>query len=283
MERKLVLRGVLAGALAGLLAFVFARIFAEPSIQKAIDYEHGRDAAQDALNKTAGISSPAEHADVFSRSVQANLGLGLGVVAFGAAMGALFGVVYTVCLGRVGRLRPRSIALAVAAGGFLAIYLVPFLKYPADPPAIGHADTIRDRGTLYLVMVGCSVVLLIAAVVLGQRLRDRLGNWSASLVAGGAFVVAVGLVMWLLPSFGELAFNRANYGHFATETPTPLRDANGTIVYPGFPADVLFDFRLYSVGAQLLMWTALGLIFAPLAERVLRPEAVAGGSERVAA
>ena len=271
MERKLVLRGVLAGAVAGLLAFLFARIFAEGPIQKAIDYETARDAAQDALNKAAGIAGEHAHSEIFSRTVQADVGLGVGLIAFGAAMGALFAVAYTVCLGRVGGLRPRTISLAVAAGGFLGIFLVPFLKYPANPPSIGHSDTIKQRGSLYLVMVGCAVVLLIAAVVLGRHLRTRFGNWNAALLAGGAYVVAIGAVMLLLPSFGDLAFNKANYGNFATETPQPLKNADGMIVFPGFPADVLFDFRSYSVAAQLVLWTTLGLVFAPLAERVLAP------------
>jgi hypothetical protein len=272
VEKKLALRGLLAGAFAGLLAFAFARIFAESQIQKAIDYESARDAAQAALNRAAGIASPAEGSDVFSRSVQANIGLGVGMVAFGAAMGLLLAVAYTVCLGRVGALKPRTISLAVAAGGFLALYLVPFVKYPANPPAIGHEDTIRQRSALYLAMIGCAVVFLIGAVVLGQRLRTRFGNWNASLIAGGAYIVVIGIVMFVLPSFGELAFNKTNFGNHATETPLPLRDASGHIVFPGFPADVLFNFRLYSVGAQVLLWTALGLVFAPLAERALAPE-----------
>ena len=54
--------------------------------------------------------------------------------------------------------------------------------------------------------------------------------------------------MAILPSLGHLAVNKQQFGHQATETPLPLTDASGTIVYPGFPADVLFDFRLYSVG-----------------------------------
>lgn len=267
MEKRLVLRGVLAGALAGLLAFVFARLLAEPVIQQAVDYESARDAAQAALDHAGGHDG----GEIFSRAVQADVGLGVGLIGFGAAMGALFAIAYCVCLGRVGGLRPRSIALLVAAGGFVGLYLVPFAKYPANPPAIGHADTIRSRGALYLAMVGCSVVVLVGAVVLGRRLQARLGTWTASLVAGGTFVVVVGVVMWLLPSLGQLAFNRANYGDLATETPQPLLDAAGRIAFAGFPADTLYQFRLYSVGAQLILWGALGLIFAPLAERVLAP------------
>jgi hypothetical protein len=271
VEKKLILRGMLAGGIAGLLAFVFARIFAEPKIQAAINYESARDAAQDALDKAQGISAPPPGPDIFSRTIQANLGIGVGIVAFGIAMGALFAVAYCVCLGRVGRLKPRSISLLVAAGGFLGMYLVPFIKYPANPPSIGHPDTIGTRGALYLTMVLCSVAFLIGAVLLGQRLRSRVGNWNASLIAGASFIIAIGIVMISLPSLGELAFNRANFGKVGTETPPPLRDASGKIVFPGFPADILFTFRLYSVGAQLILWTAVGLVFAPLADRVLTP------------
>jgi len=270
MEKRLVLRGALVGALAGLLAFLFARIFAEPKIQAAVGYESARDAAQDALDKAAGTATPPEGPELFSRTIQANLGIGVGMVAFGLAMGVLFAIAYTVCLGRVGSLRPRSIALAIAGAGFLAIYLGPFVKYPANPPSIGHEDTIKQRGGLYLVLVAASVLLMVSAIWLGQRLRERLGTWNATLIAGAAFVVAIGIVMWLLPAFGQLGFNKSNYGNFDTETPQPLRNANGDIVFPGFPADLLWDFRFLWVGAQLILWSVLGLVFAPLAERSSR-------------
>jgi hypothetical protein len=271
MEKKLILRGILAGAAAGLLAFLFARVFAEPQISKAIDYESGRDAAQAALDKAAGLPAAAADPDLFSRTVQADVGIGVGMIVFGMAMGALFAVAYAVCLGRVGGLRARSLALLVAGGGFLGMYLVPFLKYPANPPAIGHEETVRARGGLYLIMVLCSVAFLVGAVWFGKRLQARFGNWNAVLLAGAAFVVAIGVVMLILPALGHLAVNKEQFGNHATETPLPLTDPKGVIVYPGFPADVLYTFRFYSVAAQLLLWSAIGLVFAPLAERLLRP------------
>lgn len=271
MEKRLILRGLMAGAIAGLLAFVFARIFAEPQISKAIDYENGRDAAQAALDKAAGLPAEAAGPDLFSRTVQADVGIGVGLVLFGMAMGAMFAVVYTVYLGRVGGLRARNLALLVAGGGFLGLYFVPFLKYPANPPAIGHEETIKARTGLYLIMVVCSLLFLGLAVWWGQRLRPRFGTWNAALIAAGCFAVAIGVVMALLPSLGELSSNTREFGHHATETPLPLTDSRGRIVYPGFPADVLFSFRLYSVAAQAVLWGTIGLVFAPLAERVLRP------------
>jgi hypothetical protein len=279
MEKRLILRGLLAGAVGGLLAFIFARIFAEPQIQRAIDYETGRDAAQAALDKAAGLPMPADGPDIFSRTIQADVGIGVALIFFGMAMGALFAVAYCVCLGRTGRLRARPLAMLVAAAGFLGMYLVPFVKYPANPPAIGHADTIRQRSFLYLLLVGCSLALLILTVWLGRRLRARFGNWNASLIAGGVFIVAIGIVMAFLPPLGHLAANHS-YGNHLTETPQPLTDPDGRIVYPGFPADVLFSFRLYSVAAQLLLWTTIGLVFGPLAGRLLEPGAARAAAAR---
>jgi hypothetical protein len=271
VERRFIVRGLLVGAIGGILAFVFARIFAEPQIQAAIDYESGRDAAQAILDRTAGLPAEAADHEVFSRTIQGNVGIGAGMILFGAAMGALYAVAYVLACGRTGNLRPRTLALLVALGGFLGSYLIPFVKYPANPPSVGHAETIRDRSGLYLLMVGVSIAVLVLAVWLGQRLKPRFGNWTATLLAALACAVALGVAIFALPELGHLHANVAEYGRHPTETPPPLRNAQGQIVYPGFPADLLFSFRLYSVAAQAILWTAMGLCFAPLAERLLSP------------
>jgi hypothetical protein len=77
------------------------------------------------------------------------------------------------------------------------------------------------------------------------------------------------IVMVILPPLGHLHTNVLNYGRHATETPLPLTDAKGAIVYPGFPADDLFKFRLYSVINQMILWGTLGLGFGSLVERAL--------------
>jgi hypothetical protein len=256
VEKRIIWRGVLAGAIGGLLAFVFARVFAEPQIQRAIDYEAGRNAAEDALDRAAGMTVDPGGEDPFSRAVQGNVGIGVGLILFGAAMGALFAVAYMLYLGRAGRLRPRTLALLVAGGGFLGLYLVPFLKYPANSPAVGHEDTIQARSAYYLSLVVSSLLLLVLTVWLGKRLRARFGNWNATLIAAGVFVAATAVIMLALPSFAE-------------EIPGPLTRPDGTIAFPGFPADLLYHFRLYSVGAQLILWATIGLVFAPMAERLI--------------
>lgn len=249
MEKRLIARGLLAGAFGAVLAFVFARLFAEPVISRAIEFEDGRAG----VTHASGVHEHA--AELFSRGVQGNAGLGFGVVIFGLAMGALFAVLFCVAYGRLGNVDPRQLSLCLSAAAFIAVYVTPFLKYPPNPPAVGQADTIGSRTLWYLGLVLASVLLAIGAVWLARRLVERWGVVHAGLLAVGAYMVTVVAVMLVLPS--------------TAETPAPIRDASGAIVYPGFPADVLYEFRLVSLGTHLVLWVTMGLVFSVLAERAL--------------
>ncbi|KZS63396.1 CbtA family protein [Mycobacterium ostraviense] len=257
MEKRLIVRGLLAGAVAAVLAFVFARVFAEPVVGRAIDFEDRR------ADVAHALGLPHEHrAELFTRGVQANAGLGFGVLIFGVAMGALFAILFCLAYRHAEGIPPRDLSLRLAAGAFTAVYLVPFVKYPPNPPAVGESDTLGTRTLWYLVAVLASVVVAILAAWLGRRLAGRLGAFNAGLSSAGAYVVVITLVMPALPAVNE--------------TPEPMRDASGAIGYPGFPADVLYEFRLVSLGTQLVLWVTIGLVFSVLAGRLLDE-----GAERV--
>jgi len=123
---------------------------------------------------------------------------------------------------------------------------VPNLKYPADPPAIGDPDTIRQRTALYFAMLAFSVAALVAAAVLRKNLAGRLDGWTAALIAGACYLIAVTVVAVALPGVNE--------------------------VPDSFPAEVLWQFRVASFGMQLLMWTTIGLAFGRLTERTIKSE-----------
>jgi predicted cobalt transporter CbtA len=108
---------------------------------------------------------------------------------------------------------------------------------------------------LYLLMVVVSAALFVGAVYLGRQLASRIGPWNATLVAAASYIVAVTVVMLILPTIDE--------------TPGPLRDNAGAIIYEGFPADDLYQFRLFSLGTQVVLWATIGLVFAALASRFL--------------
>lgn len=288
MELRVIGRGALAGLIAGVLGFVFARIFAEPVINKAIDYESGRDDILHALNQAAGRPVEPDGPEIFSRTIQSTVGIATGIIGFSIAMGALVAVAYVVLHGRF-NIRPHTLAWMIAGFGYLGVFLLPFVKYPANPPAIGHTFTIVQRGHLYLTMVALSLILLGITVYVARRLTPRLGTTRAVVFSAIGFLVVFGIVLAVMPSLGNLSDNVTNSGEFgfaraATETPQPITNilstpltidgkviAPGQIVYPGFDPDVLWKFRWYSLLNQALIWLVIGLVFGALMDRLIDP------------
>ncbi len=231
MVGNLLLRGMLVGVFAGLLAFGFARIFGEPQVERAIAFE-------DQMNQAKG---EAPEPELVSRETQAGLGLFTGVIIFSAAVGGLFSLAFAFVYGRVGRLGARATSALLALGGFVAIVLVPDLKYPANPPSVGNPETIGLRTELFFVMLVISVAALVLAVALARRLSARHGAWNATLIAGAAFVVVIAIVQYVLPEINE--------------------------VPEQFSAVVLWRFRVAALGIQVVLWTTIGLLFGVVAER----------------
>jgi predicted cobalt transporter CbtA len=231
---------MLVGLLAGLLVFGFGRIVGEPPVDRAITFEAALDAAKAKANEAKGMPVE-EEPELVSRPVQAGWGLFTGVVVYATAFGGLFALVFAVADRRVGKLGPRAVSALLAGAGFVAVYVVPNLKYPANPPSVGEPDTIGVRTALYFIMMALSVAAMAGATMLRQRLAARHDGWNATLVAGGCYVVAMIVVQRLLPDIDE--------------------------VPDDFPAVVLWQFRMASLGMQLVMWTTIGLVFGALTHR----------------
>ncbi|MFI6849974.1 CbtA family protein [Kitasatospora sp. NPDC050467] len=242
--RSLLVRGMLAGLAAGLLALVVAYLLGEPRIDAAIAYE-------DAHSADHGMEM-----EIVSRSLQSTAGLATGVLVYGVALGGFAALAYCFALGRIGRFTPRATAALLSGAALLAVYVVPFLKYPANPPSIGDPETIGKRTTLYFLMMALSVLLAVATVTVGKRLAPRLGNWYATVTAVAGFAVAIGLAYAFLPPINE--------------------------VPKDFSATLLWQFRLAALAIQLTLWTSFGLLFGHLAERVLEPRAAPAAVPAVA-
>jgi len=226
---------MLVGIAAGLLAYVFSRVFGEPQVQHAIDFERN----------LARLRHEQAGPELVSRGLQRSLGLLTGTVVMGVALGGIFALGFAYLYGRIGAMGPRLTAAVLAAGAYLAIVLVPFTKYPANPPAIGDPDTLGRRTVSYFLMIAVSVLAAVTAARIRRPLLTRLGAWNAALVAVAAYVMVVGAAELILPAFPE----------------TPA----------GFPADVLHRFRLASLGISLTLWATIGLGFGATAQRLLLP------------
>ncbi|MBY4771511.1 CbtA family protein [Burkholderia ambifaria] len=231
MVGKLLMRGMLAGIVAGLLTFGFARIVGEPPVDQAISFGEKVDAA----------NGEAPEPELVSRHTQAGVGLLTGVVTYGAAFGGLFSLVFAFAYGRGSRLPARPLAAWLAAAAFVALVIVPSIKYPANPPAVGDHDTIGYRTGLFFLMIAISVATMAFSVSVRRQLLAKLGPWNASIVAGLAFVAIIAAVQIGLPSIDEVPAE--------------------------FPAAVLWKFRVAAIGMQAIMWTTIGLLFGAWVER----------------
>jgi hypothetical protein len=222
---------MLCGLAAGILVFLFARFFGEPSVDGAI-------AVEDAIARSHG--DPPEP-ELVSRAVQASWGLLTGTMVFSIAMGGLYALVFAFAWGRVGRLGVRATAAVVAGAAFVAVYLVPFLKYPANPPSVGNPETIGYRTALYFGMILISVAAMVAALNLGKSLLGRYGLWHAAIAGGAAYLAILVIAFAVMPSINE--------------------------VPEQFPATLLWNFRVTALGMQVILWAVLGLGFGELTAR----------------
>jgi predicted cobalt transporter CbtA len=227
-------RFAIAGAVAGAASGLWALVVTERAITPALALEEARD--------TATHEHPVE---VFSRHTQL-LGGFLGTVIAAVVFSVVVAAVYAGVRHRLpGRTDVGRVAVLTAVG-FGVFALLPAVKIPANPPAVGDPDTIGTRTAIYgtVLAAGAVTALVVAAVV--SALRSR--GLHPSAVAAAAVVVAIALVaavVLLVP-----------------DSP----DTIGADV----PAAVVWDFRLASLGQLAVLWTTLGLTAGYLVDRLAR-------------
>src|SRR5277367_1706933 len=246
---KLIVRGFIFGIVAGLLAFGWAKVFGEPAVDAAVSFESVQDEAKAVAAVAAGKRPEPEGPEIFSRAVQSGIGLLTGVVVVGAGLGCLFAVLFAFANGRMGRLGPGPTSALLAFLGLMSVYVVPALKYPANPPSIGEPDTIKYRTALYFLMLAVSLASTLGAWILGRRLVPKYGAWNGSMMALGAYLAVIATFFLILPGVNE--------------------------VPDSFPAVTLWQFRLASFGIQTILWGSIGVMFGYVAEQTLdRPGSV---------
>jgi predicted cobalt transporter CbtA len=239
---------MVAGLIAGLIAGLFGFLVGEPLLDRAIELESAaQEQASLAAHGNTGDSQGGGE-EVFGRTTQ-KVGLFVTAGFTGAFAGGLFGLAFVFFRDRLAVESDWYRSLSLAAAGFTGVVFVPFLKYPANPPAIGDPETIGARTLAYFAMVGLSSLAVLVAWKTSGLLRERgVSAPVRQILVGMGLVAAVaGLVV---------GFPAA--------------------VDPGeFPAGLLWNFRLSSLGTQLIMWIALGAIFGLLCERANRESRVA--------
>jgi predicted cobalt transporter CbtA len=221
--RRLLKEGVVAGVAGGAALALVLRLIGEGPIGRAV-----------ALEGPGGD-------EMFSRGTQQAGGM-LAAVLYGAALGAVFTLAYALVRHKMRTPDDWRASVTLAAAGFSAVFLLPFLKYPANPPAVGDPDTIGRRTALYLLAVAWSLL----ATWAGWR------AWRAFVAVPATSAVWITLV------------------------------ATGLVILPantdpvGAPATLIWQFRLATVAGAATYWSVVGMMFGWLRVRA-RPGVVVAG------
>jgi len=246
--RSFLISGLVAGFLAGAMAFLVAHQIGEPNVDAAIAIEESHAAA-------AGHAHGADE-DVVSRATQQTWGLATGTLAVGTALGGVVALAAAGAMGRLGRFRPGASTALVSALGLLSVSVVPFLKYPATPPAVGNPDTIGSRTALYFGFLAISVVAVVGATLLARRLWPRVGTYGAVVGGAAGYLLVVGVAAVAMPGVNEAG---------------------------DFPAGILWSFRVSSLLTLVSLWTTLGVVLTGLVLRMDRRETAALARRELAA
>jgi hypothetical protein len=229
---SILLAVIAAGLVAGILTGLFHYVATEPVIDAAIEQESLLHAAE------------PEEPEVVSRDVQRTGGI-VGWALYGLFVGLLFGVAYGLSRPHFGHAGLVLNGLLAAIAAYWLVGLLPFLKYPANPPGVGDPETITQRQVLFVLFWMLSIGGALVALWAYRLLRPRLQAaplWLAVAAVYVGYAICLYALMPANPDAVEL------------------------------PAGLVTTFRVLSLVGLTLFWLILGVVFGLLLRALNRPQ-----------
>ena len=213
---------LLAGAIAGTILGAINQVAVEPYIDYAVELEMHN------TNQSSQIINPAEFTAyrLWQRGGEIVAGTILGL-----SIGSLFGIVFAYTHSSVPGSNNKKKALIVAGIMWFVLFLMPALKYPANPPAVGDPETIYYRQSLYVAFLAISGFSALGLAFLYRKMGS-LNMKKAIIPAAYAAIIS-----------GAYLAMPAN--------PDPINA----------PMDLVMGFRITSAITISMFWGLLGVIF----------------------
>ena len=229
----------MSGAIAGTILGVLNQALVEPYIDRAISIE-----TQNAI-KEGEVVYPVELQNY--RLWQKAGEIAAGAI-LGTSLGALFGIVFvysrSLLLHSDSNVKK---ALILAGIMWFVLFLVPALKYPANPPAVGDPDTIYYRESLYIGLLAISGFSALGLALLYRMLGNRTNNKNRIIIVPVIYAAII-------------------VGAFLVLPPNPDKITA--------PADLVQGFRIASAFTMTIFWGLLGITLGAFWDR-LKPHETA--------
>ncbi|MDQ3968900.1 MAG: CbtA family protein [Thermoproteota archaeon] len=226
---------LLAGAIAGTILGIINQVAVEPYIEQAIELEMQNTA------QSGQVINPAEFAAY--RFWQKGGEIVAGTI-LGLSIGSLYGIVFAYTRGSISGNNNKKKALLVASIMWLVLFLMPALKYPPNPPAVGNPETIYDRQSLYVAFLAISGFSALGLAFLYRKIASS--NTKKAIIPSAYAAIMAGAYL-AMPA-----------------NPDPINA----------PIDLVIGFRITSGITISMFWALLGVIFAAFWDK-LNPDETA--------
>ncbi len=218
---------LVSGFVAGVIHGTVNLVIVEPYLDEAIEIEN-----QNLFATGLAEDTPQFWAEYSSYRDWQKSGQLLAGGILGMSIGALFGIVFAYSRNSLPKGHTLKKTFVLAAIMWLTIFIIPFLKYPANPPTVGDVDTVVLRSILYLSFIAISGFSAVGFFILYKKLQNK--KKGLAFVGYAVFITTVFFIMPVNPD----------------EVKAPM--------------DLVNSFRIMSVIAVTTFWIAEAIIFGML-------------------
>ena len=205
---------LISGCLAGLIHGGLNLIIVEPYLDQAITIE----------NQNLFLTGEEEDTkqfwvEYYDYRVWQKGGQIIAGMILGTSFGALFGIVYAFSRNSLPNKKHVGNSIILAAIMWFTLFVIPFLKYPANPPTVGDSETVALRGFLYISFIAISGLGALGFYKLFKKLKNQ-----KKITPFIAYAIFISVVFFLMPentdevTVSEELVNQFRISSFITST-----------------------------------------------------------------
>ena len=180
---------LLSGCFAGTIYGGLNLLIVEPYLDDAINIEN-----QNLFSSGEEIDGPQFWVEYYEYRTWQKGGEVLAGAILGTSLGSLFGIVYALSKKSLPSKNNIGKTLILAGLMWFTLFVIPFLKYPANPPTVGDEDTVVLRGMLYLALIAISGFMALGFYQIFKRVKDK--NKILPVIG---YAVLISLTLFLMP------------------------------------------------------------------------------------